>query len=56
MVYRHLAQFFIIFLLFTFLGTVYAQEELKAEDSLKVLNLNLPTKTIQILDTIRICF
>ena len=52
MVYRHLAQFFIIFLLFTFLGTVYAQEELKAEDSLKVLNLNLPTKTIQILDTI----
>ena len=52
MVNRNLSQFFIFFLLFTFLGTVYAQEELKAEDSLKVLNLNLPTKTIQILDTI----
>ena len=51
MVNRNLSQFFIFFLLFTFLGTVYAQKELKAEDSLKVLNLNLTTKTLQILDT-----
>ena len=52
MVNRNLSQFFIFFLLFTFLGTVCAQEEPKAEDSLKVLNLNLTTKTLQILDTI----
>jgi membrane-bound lytic murein transglycosylase D len=51
MVNRNLSQFFIFFLLFTFLGTVYAQEELKVEDSLKVLNLNLTTKTLQIIDT-----
>ncbi len=52
MIYRYLSPILISFLLFTSLGTLYAQEETKSEDSLKVVTHNLPTKTIKIVDTI----
>tara|TARA_R110000787_G_scaffold93928_1_gene196296 strand:+ start:3941 stop:5542 length:1602 start_codon:yes stop_codon:yes gene_type:complete len=52
MIYRYLSPIVISFLLFTSLGTLSAQEETKPEDSLKVVSHILPTKTIQIVDTI----
>jgi membrane-bound lytic murein transglycosylase D len=54
MIYRCLYPFLIYFLLFTSLGTLYAQEKSKSEDNLKVVSNNLPTKSIQIIDTITI--
>ncbi|MBT3871976.1 MAG: LysM peptidoglycan-binding domain-containing protein [Flavobacteriaceae bacterium] len=51
MIYRCLYPFLVSFLLFTSLA-LYAQNEPKSEDSLKVVSNNLPTKTIQIFDTI----
>ena len=52
MIYRCLYPFLVSFLLFTSLGALYAQNEPKSEGSLNVVSNNLPTKTIQIVDTI----